>query len=96
LKLLNEEDSELFLSKSIKIFIEFMWDHYYWIIMKHIFIPFIVYLSCFIFLVSSIAGNYLKRIEEAEDGEPYFEEGKVWSCCLLSFACFMFLNYFSY
>ena len=27
--LLNEEDSEIFLSKSIKIFIEFMWEYFF-------------------------------------------------------------------
>jgi hypothetical protein len=80
IKLLGEEDSEIFLSKSIKVFIEFMWTYYQPIIMKKIFVPFLVYLTCFIYLISSVAGDYLKRIKlnSTEHETPYYEANKVW------------------
>jgi len=67
--------------------------------MKRIFIPFIIYLVMFVILISSIAGDYLKRIKEYEiehhGTKPYFVVHYVWSCSLLSAACFGFLYYFT-
>ena len=67
--------------------------------MKKIFVPFLFYLVCFIYLISSVAGDYLKRIkvnETEHPDTPYHEVVKVWLCCILCFICFNFLAYFSY
>jgi hypothetical protein len=40
-----------------------MWDEYQPVIVKKIFYPFLVYLGLFIFLSSSVAGDYLKKID---------------------------------
>ena len=64
LLLLNkQEDGELFVQKSIKIFIELVWEKYQTVIIYRIFLPYLFYLSFFVYLASSVAGSYLVKIE---------------------------------
>jgi len=74
-----------------------MWDYYFSHIVKKVFMPFIVYLFCNIYLISSIAGDYLKEIKEYETkhpGVPYFDASQLWSCGILTVVCTGFLIYF--
>ena len=61
--LTSQENTKMFIQKSIRIFIDLMWEVYQPVIVKWVFIPYLVYLFAFVFLCSSIAGNYLKLLD---------------------------------
>ena len=57
-----------------------MWDHYQSAIVKNIFIPYVVYLLCFVLLVSKMAGEYLTLINQhAYEGGDSTDSSINWS-----------------
>ena len=66
LKLLSESDNgALCEQKSVRIFIELMWDQFQPNIIKYVFLPYLFYLFSFILLSSIYAGNYLFDLKSA-------------------------------
>ena len=52
-------DKQLYISKSFKMFINFMWEVYQPEILKKVFIPFVVYMISFCFMASVCTGDFL-------------------------------------
>lgn len=62
--LANHAREKLFIQKSIRTFISFIWSEYQPKIRDYVFIPFCIYLLCFISLSSHYAILVLDEIEE--------------------------------
>jgi hypothetical protein len=64
LKLLtNQDNSQLYATKAIRIFIDMLWIKYQPQIIKKVFLPYMIYLVLFVFLCSKYAGEYLAILE---------------------------------
>ena len=64
----------MYATESIRIFIKLMWKEYKPMIIKWIFIPYLLYLGTFMFLTSSGTGKFLENIgvENNEEDEKEF------------------------
>lgn len=60
------EQSEIFLQKSIRVFVEIIWEQYQPAIIKAIFLPYCVYLLLLVSLTSKYAGEFLDLMIEPE------------------------------
>ena len=60
----------MFTSKTIKAIVELLWSHYQPTVVKKVFMPFVIYLWCFMFLNGGVVGDYLKTIENLNTLDP--------------------------
>lgn len=72
-------EKKLYKMESFRIFIELMWSYYQPAIIKWIFAPYCIYMTCFIFLASKGAGSYLDFIENNDciEGEQNCDPSKL-------------------
>ena len=97
LLLQNYGNGDLFNQKVLKIFINLMWEKYQPLIIKRVYIPFIIYLYCFVSLSSVFAAPYLDKFLFIDDPEV-LKEIEIHQWCLFKFSAFVYVGifYFAY
>jgi hypothetical protein len=65
--LANDANSAVLTKKSIRIFIDLMWGEYQGAIIKHIFVPYVVYLCALSQLAGYVSGEFILSLYPDED-----------------------------
>ena len=66
----SDANCEVLTRRSIKIFIQLMWDHYQPAITKYMFFPYCIYLIIINYVSGVLIGNYLEMIDK-QAGKAY-------------------------
>ena len=65
----REANDEVFNQFSIQVFLDLLWEHYFWPIFSHEFLLFVAYLLCFVVLVASPGENSYMNAMDSEQQE---------------------------
>lgn len=65
--LADKAQSKLFIQKSVRVFINFIWDQYQPLIITRVFLPYLLYLFCFIAMSTYWAIVMLDEIDKFEE-----------------------------
>ena len=59
----REANDEVFNQFSIQVFLDLLWEHYFWPILSHEFLLYVCYLLCFVILVATEDWSYMNAMD---------------------------------
>lgn len=62
--LTQQDNTKIFVQRSINIFISFMWEFYQKAIIKFVFVPYIFYMAFFVVLATKQSGSFIQELEK--------------------------------
>ena len=88
--LCKQERLNLYIQKSIRVFIDFVWSRYQPAIFKHIFIPYLIYQIVFVYFCSGAAGNYLALKENDSNWNDNYKLFELYFFGIISWALWFY------